>query len=57
MLPGSDHLFHNFATEQDSLANFQWGEFNLAFAMMLKSWIQEVRESNSRDIRDGVVSA
>ncbi len=49
VLPNSDHLFHNFATEQESMANFQKGEFNTAIATMLKEWIQEVRDSKQSD--------
>ncbi len=39
LLPNSDHLFHSFATEQDSLRNFQRGKFNNDFAKVLKDWI------------------
>ncbi len=49
VLPNSDHLFHDFATEQESLANFQQGEFNTAIATMLKEWIQEVMDSKQID--------
>lgn len=41
-LPDSDHLFHKFPTEQASLQNAQKGEFNPAFANLMKSWIEEV---------------
>ncbi len=41
--PNSDHLFHAFATEQDSLRNFQHGTFSDSFLQILKSWIAEVR--------------
>ncbi|MDX1928099.1 MAG: alpha/beta fold hydrolase [Pirellulaceae bacterium] len=44
-LPDSDHLFHNFSTEQKSMQNFQRGEFNIAFAKLLKGWIEEVSGS------------
>lgn len=40
--PNSDHLFHNFATEQDSLRNFQRGKFNNDFAKTMKDWIEKV---------------
>ena len=43
--PSSDHLFHNFPTEQESMKNFQRGTFNLAFSKMMKEWIQEVMKS------------
>lgn len=42
VLPDSDHLFHRFATEYDSLQNFQKGEFNTDFARLMKSWIGDV---------------
>ncbi len=42
VLPESDHLFHRFATEADSMQGFQHGTFNPAFAALLKNWIGEV---------------
>lgn len=42
VLPNSDHLFHNFATEPESMKNFQHGQFNPAFATLMKDWIKEV---------------
>lgn len=42
VLPNSDHLFHNFATEQDSIRNFQRGKFNADFAKVFKNWVDEV---------------
>ena len=42
LLPNSDHLFHAFATEQDSLRNFQRGKFNNDFSKVLKDWISSV---------------
>lgn len=36
VLPNSDHLFHNFATEQDSLRNYQRGQLNIEFARLLR---------------------
>ena len=41
-LADSDHLFHKFPTEQDSMKNAQKGEFNPAFTQLMKSWIEEV---------------
>ncbi len=41
-LPASDHLFHEFATEAESLRNFSKGQFNPAFTRLLKTWIQQV---------------
>jgi len=41
-LADSDHLFHNFATERDSMQNFQKGQFNNSFSKLLKGWIEEV---------------
>jgi len=46
ILPDSDHLFHNFATEPESMRNFQKGTFNVAFAEMMKEWIAEIMASN-----------
>jgi hypothetical protein len=40
-LPDSDHLFHTFSTEQESMQNFQEGQFNHAFTKLLKGWIEE----------------
>ena len=45
VLPGSDHLFHNFATETESLKNFRSGRFNPAFIRMTKDWIDAVMAS------------
>jgi pimeloyl-ACP methyl ester carboxylesterase len=42
VLPNSDHLFHNFATEQDSMKNFQRGKFNNDFSKVMKDWIKQV---------------
>ena len=44
-LADSDHLFHNFATERDSLMGAQKGKFNPAFTKLLKDWIDEVMKS------------
>jgi len=40
--PSSDHLFHNFPTEQASMQNFQRGKYNPEFSNMMKKWIREV---------------
>jgi uncharacterized protein len=45
VLPGSDHLFHDFATESESLKNFRRGKFNPAFIKMTKDWIDAVTAS------------
>ncbi len=42
VLPDSDHLFHNFPTEQESIKNFQKGKFNNAFSKVMKDWIKDV---------------
>ncbi|MFN8219239.1 MAG: PDZ domain-containing protein [Fimbriimonadales bacterium] len=42
LLPNSHHLFHNFATEQESIRNFQRGKFNNDFARVMKEWMAEV---------------
>ena len=36
ILPDSDHLLHNFATEPESMRNFQKGTFNVTFVRMMK---------------------
>ncbi|MCY2959026.1 MAG: alpha/beta fold hydrolase [Planctomycetota bacterium] len=43
--PNSDHLFHAFATEQDSMRNFQRGTFSDSFTKILKDWMAEVMRS------------
>jgi pimeloyl-ACP methyl ester carboxylesterase len=45
VLPDSDHLFHNFATETESLKGFRTGKFNPAFITMTKDWIDAVMAS------------
>lgn len=47
-LPDSDHLFHKHATEPDSMKAMQKGEYNLAFATLMKAWIQEVMDKTSK---------
>ncbi|MBL8047490.1 MAG: hypothetical protein JNJ45_02295 [Chthonomonas sp.] len=42
MVPSSDHLFHRFATEKESMQNFSKGTFTLEFTTMLKAWMAEV---------------
>lgn len=42
VLPNSDHLFHNFATEPESQKNFQRGKFNNDFSRVMKDWIKKV---------------
>lgn len=46
LLPNSDHLFHNFATEQESQRNFQKGKFNNDFSKVTKEWIATIMASN-----------
>ena len=51
VLPGSDHLFHDFGSESESMKNFQKGKFNPAFIKMTKDWIHAViasRDSRAR---------
>ncbi len=46
--PHSDHLFHAFATEQESMKNFQKGKFSPVFTKMMMDWIHEVmKKTNS----------
>ncbi|MFN7965277.1 MAG: alpha/beta fold hydrolase [Acidobacteriota bacterium] len=45
--PNSDHLFHDFASEPESMKNFQHGTFNHSFTTMLKDWIAEVLATQS----------
>lgn len=43
VLPNSDHLFHNFATEKESMAKFQFGQCNPAFGKLVTDWIETVK--------------
>ncbi|MCE9559028.1 MAG: PDZ domain-containing protein [Armatimonadetes bacterium] len=45
--PNSDHLFHDFPSEQESMKNFQRGKFNPAFGKMMMDWIKEVMAGKS----------
>lgn len=45
--PKSDHLFHKFDSEQESMKNFQRGTFNLEFSKMMMAWIREVIDGKS----------
>lgn len=40
--PSSDHLFHNFPTEEASNKNFSKGKYNPAFSQMMMAWVREV---------------
>lgn len=42
VFPDSDHLFHKFSTEQESMKNWQRGKFNNAFAKRMMDWIKGV---------------
>ncbi|MBA4293096.1 hypothetical protein C0431_09000 [bacterium] len=42
--PDTDHLFHNFDTEPDSLRGWQRGTFNNNFTIMLDEWINSIRK-------------
>lgn len=42
LLPKSDHLFHAYATEPESLRGFQRGTFNNDFARVMKDWMRSV---------------
>jgi pimeloyl-ACP methyl ester carboxylesterase len=41
-----DHLLHAFATEPESLRNFQRGEYSDSFEKLLVEWMAEVRSRN-----------
>ncbi|HMS55235.1 MAG TPA: PDZ domain-containing protein [Fimbriimonadaceae bacterium] len=41
-LPNSDHLFHAYATEAESMKGFQRGTFNNDFAKVMKDWMRSV---------------
>jgi uncharacterized protein len=43
--PNSDHLLHAFATEEESVRNFQRGTYSDSFAEILESWIAETRKT------------
>jgi hypothetical protein len=45
--PQSDHLFHKFSSEQESMKNFQRGTFNPAFSKMMMTWIRGVIDGKS----------
>ncbi|MEQ1823589.1 MAG: alpha/beta fold hydrolase [Fimbriimonadaceae bacterium] len=51
--PSSDHLFHNFPTEAESMKNFQKGTFNIGFSKMMKDWIKDVMKSEAHSVRSG----
>ncbi len=40
--PSSDHLFHNWVTEADSLKGWTKGQFNNGFTKIMMDWIREV---------------
>lgn len=42
VLPNSDHLFHRFPTEAESLKNFGKGQYTDDFGKLLVGWIKEV---------------
>lgn len=42
LVPNSDHLFHDWPSEAESLRNFTKGKFNPAFATLLREWVREV---------------
>ena len=44
--PNCDHLLHAFATEPESLRNFQRGEYSDSFEKLLVEWMAEVRGKN-----------
>ncbi|MBS1705195.1 MAG: alpha/beta fold hydrolase [Armatimonadetes bacterium] len=44
VLPKSDHLFHGYETEAESLRGFQRGKFNPDFTQALMKWIREVMD-------------
>ena len=42
VIPNSDHLFHAFATEPESMKNFQQGTFSMNFSERMKAWMLDV---------------
>lgn len=40
--PQTDHLFHKFPSEQESMKNFQRGTYNPAFSKMMMEWMRTV---------------
>lgn len=46
--PNSDHLFHAFATEQESMKNFQRGQFSPVFTKMMMEWIRDVMKKTEK---------
>lgn len=46
--PNSDHLFHAFATEQESMQNWQRGKFSPVFTKMMMDWIRDVMKKTEK---------
>lgn len=46
IVPDSDHLFHKFATEQESMRNWQKGTYSSNFSKRMMEWIREVIQQN-----------
>lgn len=44
--PDSDHLFHQFATEPESMKNFSKGTFTMNFSKMMKEWMLDVMKKD-----------
>ncbi len=47
VLENADHLFHNFATERESMQNFQRGQCNPSFAKVMIDWIDDISKKDS----------
>ncbi|MEI7577441.1 MAG: alpha/beta fold hydrolase [Armatimonadota bacterium] len=42
LCPDSDHLFHDWATEKDSMKGWTKGKFSMNFSNMMMKWIRDV---------------
>lgn len=42
LCPDSDHLFHDWATDKDSMKGWTKGKFSMNFSNMMLKWIREV---------------
>lgn len=42
VVPNSDHLFHHFTTEAESMRGGQKGTFDLSFSAIMKKWMRDV---------------
>jgi pimeloyl-ACP methyl ester carboxylesterase len=46
-VPDSDHLFHGWKTEPESMKNFQRGKYSPNFSRLMMKWIKDVMKETS----------